>query len=459
MKKYILATLLSALMITSVQGAEQIRKRIKKFNWDGIEVIWLEDNRFPTYDVIVYFADGALSDGRYSKGETESMFSLLGSGTRRFSQKDLSDHLEYFGASYSPYVTHEYSIYSVSGLVKDIVPTMKMICHMFKDASYPKKELSKQKKIWISGLTSLIKNQGSLANRAFRELSLKGSPYYYPVGGKLADVKRVNQRGLIKKRDYFNKDVKKRIYITGPEAALSIEKIIHKDCEWRGNSEQIVRTMDYKPLSPKSQPDVYVVTVPKSNQAQVRIGRFLNKGEFDDEAAMDLSTGYLGGGFTSKLMREVRVKRGLTYSIGAFAAGQREYGRSGISTFTPNEKIIDLLDVINNTVSGAIKGEITNEELERARGYLLGSHPFQFEESSSFLQQLVLLDHEGRSYDELFDFTERVSKVNKNQVVEKIDNIFKWNKQTIVVLGSKALVKKLRSSGMKVKVIDYKSFL
>ena len=84
------------LIISSSVFAGNISDRITKLDWDGIEVVWLEDNRFPTYDVIFYFADGALSDGNYLKGETSSMFSMLGNGTRRFSQKDLSDHLEYF---------------------------------------------------------------------------------------------------------------------------------------------------------------------------------------------------------------------------------------------------------------------------------------------------------------------------------------------------------------------------
>jgi zinc protease len=447
------------LIISSSLFASNIKDRIKKYDWNGIEVVWLEDDRFPTYDIIFYFADGALSDGNYLKGETSSMFSMLGNGTRRFSQKDLSDHLEYFGVSYSPYITHEYSLYSVSGLAKDVVPTMKMICHMFKDATFPINEIKKEKKLWRNKLQNLVNNQGALAGRVFRELSLKGSPYNYPVGGKLSDIRKINQAGLSKKKDYFNNKVKKRIYITGPKKILDIKQTISHDCEWKAEENQIVRTMNYKPVKEKTKPEIFLITVPKSNQAQVRIGRFLNKGEFDSPATINLSTGFLGGGFTSKLMREVRVKRGLTYSIGAFAAGQREYGRSGISTFTPNEKINDLLKVINETLEGAIRGEITNEELERARGYLLGSHPFQFEESSSFLQQLVIMDHENRSYDDLFEFTEKVSKVNKGQVVKMIDQYFNWKKQTIVILGSKKLAKDLKKSGIKVKIVDYKKFL
>ena len=171
-----------------------------------------------------------------------------------------------------------------------------------------------------------------------------------------------------------------------------------------------------------------------------------------------MSTSFLGGGFTSRLMREVRGK-GLTYSIGAFAGGQRDYGRAGISTSTANEKLIPLLETVEKTIQDAAGGTIADEDLERARGYLVGSHPFQFEESSDLLEQLVLMDHEGKSYEELFNFTERISKVNKKQVIEELQKLFGWPKQTVLILGSKSLLKNLKAKGLEVKMMDYKNFL
>ncbi len=455
MKKITL--LLSFLILSSSVFADNsIKKRIKKFDWNGVEVVWLEDNRYPTYDIMIYFADGALSDTTV-KGEASAMFGMIPSGTRRFNQKDISENLEFFGANYSPYITHEYSLYSVNGLVKDIVPTMKMICHLFKDATFPKNELKKEKRRIQDSYRNIINDQGSLASRVFREISLSGSPYDYPVGGKLKDISKITQAGLSKKLDYFNNQVKKRIYISGPESSLVVKRVFSDDCGWNGEAKY-VRNIEYSPIKKKEGPEVILVTVPKSNQAQVRIGRFLNKGEFEELHVMSLSTSFLGGGFTSRLMREVRGK-GLTYSIGAFAGGQRDYGRAGISTSTANEKLIPLLETVEKTIQDAAGGTIADEDLERARGYLVGSHPFQFEESSDLLEQLVMLDHEGKSYDEIFSFTERISKVNKKQVIEELNKLFGWNQQTVLILGSKALLKNLKAKGLEVKTRSYKDFL
>ena len=53
---------------------------LKRMNWDGLEVVWLEDDRFPTYNVMIYFADGALNESMSEKGSTEAALQLLKEG-------------------------------------------------------------------------------------------------------------------------------------------------------------------------------------------------------------------------------------------------------------------------------------------------------------------------------------------------------------------------------------------
>ena len=104
------------------------------------------------------------------------------------------------------------------------------------------------------------------------------------------------------------------------------------------------------PVKRSKKQKVVLVTVPKANQAQVRMGRILAQNEIKNIPLLMLSSKFLGGGFTSQLMKSVRVKSGLSYSVGAFAAGQRGYGRSGISSFTKNKTILELISTIKTTV-------------------------------------------------------------------------------------------------------------
>lgn len=433
------------------------RDDIKTLDWNGLPVTWLKDTRFPLYNITIYFADGSLSDSKRSKGETNAMFGTLDAGTRRYSRKNIQGNLEFFGAALGFNVTHEYTTLGVSGLVKDIAPTVKMMCHLFSDATFPKKELKKEITKGKNSLLNLVSSHGSLANRAFRELSLKGTPYDYPVGGKLKDIVRLNQKGLSKKLDYFNNKVLKRVYISGPSEALSIQTILNNECGWKNQKDLFVRS-GAKSIKKNRRPKIILVPVPGANQAQIRIGRYLKKGEFENEELLSLGSGFLGGGFTSKLMREVRVKRGLTYGISSFAAGQKDYGRAGIFTSTRTEKLKQLLDTVKMTIEDITAGNFKPEELERARGLLYGSYPFKFERKDAFLSQLIYLDHIGKDYGELYKFQERIKRITKKEVMEVVKSLFDWSKQTILIVGPKSLKKVLSEYG-KVEIVPYKKVL
>ncbi len=458
MKGNIMKALIILLALSSSLQAFGFGKdRIKKLDWNGIEVTWLEDKRLPMYQVMIHFADGSLSDHPKRMGETSMMFNLLDSGTRRYSQKDISDNLEYFGASWGSYVTHESTVYEISGLAKDMNPTMKKICHLFRDASFTKKEISKYKRVVRSNAKSVVNDHSQIASTAFRELSLAGTPYDYPVGGKIKDLKGIKSKSLKDKLHYFNTKVKKKIYITGPKSILALQGIIEKDCGWKGAREDYERVVDYTPKKPSKSPEIYLVTVPSANQAQVRFGRFLNEGEFENSELNSLGTEFLGGGFTSKLMREIRVKRGLSYTASAYAGGQRQYGRAVISTFTKVKSVEELINVVKDILIDIKENGVDSEELERARGALIGSFPFRFEKSSAYLQQLMNFDDINKSYDSLYLFPKIVKGFSKEDVSKNLSSLFDWNNQTIVIVGPKSLAKDLKNFGT-VKVVNYKRF-
>ncbi len=389
--------LILSLVLSLSQEVQASDGRIKELDWDGLKVTWLTDESLPVYQLTAYFADGSLSESPGQYGSTSAMFSMLGSGTRRFGQKEISDNLEFFGASFGPWVSHEYTTYSVSGLSKDVVPTMKMVCHLFKDATFPEEELKKEKLKGKSALQNIINSHGALAERAFREIALAGTPYSYPVSGKLKDIDKLTSKMLKEKLEYFNQKVEKHIFIAGPKSVLAIRPVLAEECGWKGRANGFKRTIPESAVKKRTTMDITLVTVPQANQAQVRFGKFLGR---EDIAVgpwpMDLASTFLGGGFTSRLMEELRVKRGLTYGVSALAYSQKEYGRAVISTSTKQESAAELVKITQEVLASVAKGEISPQEFERSRNFLAGSNPFRFERPSAYLSQIIELYHEGR---------------------------------------------------------------
>lgn len=450
------------LLATSLQtkASFDIQKNIQKFDWNGIEVTYLEDSRFPTFDLAVYFSDGAISDlDSKVGGETDAAFNMTMLGTKKYSREVLSEKFEFFGASSDVNVTHEYSTLTLSGLSKDIVPLTKLTCEILTEATYPTSEIQKVVNVQKSLARALENNHGALAGRIFREVSLEGTPFSYPSKGKLTDLDKLQTEKLREKMDYFLTKVKKRIYLTGPKSVLAIRDVLNNDCGFTGKTSEFVRTPTYKNREQKERTIVFA-PVEKANQVQVMLGSFLNHNELKEDELNYLASEYLGGGFTSKLMQEIRVKRGLTYSVGAVIAAQKTYGRAVISTFTKNETITELIQVLTKAIetSSGKKHQINPKQLGLVKQGVVGSYPFKFENTAQFLGELMMMDHTGQSYDDIFKFQDRVSQFNEENVARVIEQVFGEKRQTIFVLGDKSLLKKLKKLGP-VRVVNFKDYI
>lgn len=445
------------LLTINAFAGNYLDDNLRKFNWNGIDVIWLEDNQYPTYTFNVYFDAGASLDDPRKLGETELAFNQLIAGTTRYKQKEILDALEFYGAGFGASVTHEYSTYSVGGLVKDMVPTMKMICHMFSEATYPKSEIDKTKKRILTGLKNLVTNHGSLANRVFREVSLEGTPFEKPVSGTMSTINRISGKDLANKLKFFNEKVKKRIYISGPSSVKAIKDVVINDCKW--SSGEFSQKSFEVAESKNNNKHIFLVPVPDANQAQIRIGRALTTKEASENQELNgFAAKFIGGGFTSQLMRELRVKRGLTYSAGAYSSSQKNYGRSGINTFTKNKTIVETLKVIEETIEKNSKN-IETPLFEHSKRFVKGSYLFGLESTHEFLNNLIFFDHIGRDYSEIYKYQERINSITSDKLAEYVDKLFNTNKQTILILGDKGLLTPLKKAGYKVKILNYKKYL
>lgn len=451
--------LLSILTISlGLKAGTFLDDHLRTQNWNGIDIVWLEDNTMPTYDVIFYFDGGAALDPVGKEGITDMSLNLLTLGTPRRFQGQIIDFLEFYGASYGASVSHEYSTYHVSGLVKDIIPTVKLVCELFSEASYPNKELKLRKRRAIHAFKNLVTKPSRLASRIFRQVSLEHTPYARPTDGTMKTLKNISPRDLIKQRELFNNKVRKTIYLRGPKQVLNLKNVVKNDCGWDKNPEKSKHEFISEKGS-KYKGKVVFVPIPKSNQAQVRIGRTLSTKEANEKRVLKgFTANFLGSGFTSRLMQRLRVDKGLTYSVSAFAAGQRDYGRAAISTFTKNATIVELLKSIEEVITENSK-KIEKDLLVLTQKSTTGNYLFSLESTSGFLQRLVQLDHIGMPYNEIYNYEDKVNKITLPLLQNSLKDIFEMKEQVITIVGSKSLIKKLRKAGYDVVVKNYKSFI
>jgi zinc protease len=444
----------------SLYAENYLDKKLKKTTWNGVEVNWIVEPALKTYDLIVKFEQGSISDRDGKKGATSMAFNQLFAGTNRYTRKEIADYLEFFGTTYGFSVTHEQVLMNLSGLAKDAGQTLRFMCHLMDDATFPTEELTNEINRQKSALKNLPSNQGALASRAHREISLAGSLYAYPSEGKLVDLERLKSQDLKERLQNFHKEVKKKIYVIGPKSLEELEKVIHHDCGWSKENTLVNHGAVVKNgLLAQSDNLIHFVELPGSNQAQIRLGRLLTQ----DEAQKDLelttfASKVLGGGFTSLLVTELRVKRGLTYSASSMAGPQKNYGRAVISTFTRNEEVANLLMILKNEMLVS-NMTIDADNFLRMKRFAKGSYLFGLETNSSMMGQLITFDHIGKKFKDIYLYPQIVDSLKKEDVEKKIYDIFGWSKQIVLVAGDPSLIKTLRQKGFEVKSYKAEQFL
>lgn len=227
------ALLLSLLVATSVSAKESFLDSVTREQWNlgknrKIDVVWIEDDKFPKFTASIYFQDGALNDQH--PGVAQTTFDLMTSGTSKETQREISEFFDFYGANLRHSVTHEYSIFTVQALTKDIKPVVGKVCELFKDAIYPDAELKSHVSRAKSRLKNLVTSHGGLADRIFRQISLAGSPYEYPVEGTLKSLDTMTSKILKERLASLNR-ARKTLYLAGPSDVKTIKNVLAENCE------------------------------------------------------------------------------------------------------------------------------------------------------------------------------------------------------------------------------------
>jgi len=430
----------------------------QQIQWGDIPVIWIPNDKIPKFYLTVSFGDGSYSDEKDFLGASNVMFDALVHGTSKYSQKEIAEKFDYYAASLSSSVSGDRTRLTFGGINKDMGDLIELGCHVFNEANFPKKELDKDLESRIDSIKNLVSNPRSLIRRA-ASYSFYSRTEMNPLkSGFTKTLSQLTREKLLSKRDYFKDKTKKKIYLLGGDAKKA-EKLFSKHCGFKNGS------IDRKELlgnwkQDKKAADFVFIPLPGTNQAQLRVGQVFNTKEIESysSAYTDVISNYLGGGFTGKLLTELRTKRGLVYSAGPIIAPFYQDTYSAIATSTKNETLTEVINVINDTVGKLMSKPISKIEFALMKNKVKGSYLFGLEGSQKYLGELMYLDYRGKSFDEIKGFADSVEKVDRKKLQELSKLLYSKNNVEYVVVGDPSVKKQLEKLGS-VKEIQLEEIL
>jgi len=195
-----------------------------------------------------------------------------------------------------------------------------------------------------------------------------------------------------------------------------------------------------EPLPPLVPPQAGLLQVVAKDvpQATIMLGDLgLTKDNPDQYAGRVMNFIFGGGGFNSRLMREIRSDRGLAYSAWSqFQIGRRFPGPVMAGTETKNASVLEALALIRTIIDDLRERPVTADELRIATESLVNSFVFSFADPHAVVVQRLQLDFYGYPTDYLTRYQERIAAVTAADVQRLARAYLRPERQQVIVVGT-----------------------
>ena len=143
-----------------------------------------------------------------------------------------------------------------------------------------------------------------------------------------------------------------------------------------------------------------------------------------------------GGGFVSRLVKEVREKRGLAYSVFSYVAPGKQIGPYVAGMQTQKAQAELAVDVMKKTIGDFISNGPTDEELQAAKNNLVNGFPLRIDSNRKILDNVSSIAWNDLPLDTLDQWTTELRKVTKEQVMAAFKKNLDVNQMVTVVVGA-----------------------
>lgn len=373
-------------LIILVIGQIIMAAQIDSIEVKGIKVplIFEKDSRLPLVNTQIVFANsGSITDTKKA-GLAKFSSKLLNEGTKKLGSNGFSQELESRAIHISASTGTETFVLETSSLKDEFKNAAKFLNDLLKDPNYTQEALSKVKTMTIGALSRKENDFDYVASNELKKLLFPNTPLAQPASGTVESVKKIeldDVKGFIKNHLVLSR----AIVVVGGDVDIK---------EVKKNMEKILNTLPKgksEPLPHFTASDKPKESILKreTEQAYIYFGSPYNMSVNDEDYyKARVATFILGtGGFGSRLMEEIRVKRGLAYS--AYARVHVNKSASYMNGYlqTKLDSMDEAKKTVINVISEFVRKGVSEDELDQTKKFLLGSEPLRVETMSQRLQR------------------------------------------------------------------------
>ncbi len=400
---------------------------------NGARVYYIPAPELPMVDIQVVFDAGSARDQRH-QGLAMLTNLMLDKGAGQWDEETLIRRFESLGAQYGAESLRDMATVSLRSLTREplLDEALELFAAIIAHPHFDEAILERERQQMQVALRAEADDPGEIAQRAFYKALYGKHPYASSPMGNRKSLQGITRKQLLKFHQQYYVARNAVIAIVGDVDREQAEALAQRISGGLAEGEAAQELPQPKALQ---KPQTVNLTH-DSQQSHLLLGHLGMRRDDPDYMALYVGNHILGGsGFGSRVLEEIREKRGLSYSAYSYFLPMRKAGPFMMGLQTRNEKLEEAEAVLRDTLNQFIAEGPTAEELHAAKQNITGGFPLRIDSNRDKLAYLSMIGFYGLPLDYLDTFSQRAESVTLEQIQDAFARRVDPEHMVTVVVG------------------------
>ncbi|MDO6478944.1 M16 family metallopeptidase [Shimia thalassica] len=427
MKRFLFAVLMVFVSLPARADVD-----IKEFKSPGGINVWLlEEPSIPMVALELRFQGGASLDAEGKRGATNLMVGLLEEGAGDLDSQGFAKASESLAARYGYDVSDDTVAISSVFLSENRDEAMELLRLSIIEPRFDEASLERVRGQVLSVVRSEETDPNKIAGKTFKAIAFGDHPYGSGLNGTVDSVSSLTRDDIVAAHQAALAKDRMVVSVVGDITAEELGPML----------DNLLGALPENgaPLPPKTTPnltgavEVVEFDTPQSVAVFGQLG--IERDDDDFFAAYLLNTILGGGGFESRLMEEVREKRGLTYGVYSYLVPKDLAALYMGSVASANDRIGEAVQVIQDEWARMANDGVTLDELNKAKALLTGAYPLRFDGNGAIAEIMVGMQVQGLPIDYIKTRNDKVNAVALDEINRVASELLKPDALQFVIVG------------------------
>ena len=401
----------------------------------GLRIVTEEVPSVRSAAVGIWVNVGSRDEAPATAGASHFLEHLLFKGTTSRTALDISSSIESVGGEMNAFTSKEYTCFYARVIDTDLPMALEVVSDLITSSIVTALDVDAERKVVLEEIAMRDDDPSDLVHDLFSDTYYGDTQIGRPILGTVDSIKGMSRNTVFNyyKKKYLPQDLVVAVAgnIKHKRVVAMVEQALSRDNFLDVMAAPVIRPNI--PIKNTKQQSVGLM-YKKSEQAHMFYGMEGVARADDRRFAMGVLSAALGGGMSSRLFQEIREKRGLAYSVYAYA---QQFAGSGVLGFYAGcnpTKAIEVVEIIRSVLSDVADNGMTHEEIERAKGAVRGSLVLSQEDTGSRMSRI------GKNeivYGQVMDFDDILKAISRvsAQDIHEIASEFLVKTPTLALVG------------------------